>query len=132
MLTISHVLIGGAVGVATANPITAFVAGVASHFVADMVPHLDVPPNSRYNSAGDIIFTKQIYAIAITDVVVSGLLVLYLWKTYFNFPDLHPFVLGAVGGFFPDFLDNVPFWNNKLRPVPFRQTIKRYAFRINY
>jgi hypothetical protein len=39
MLITNHVLSGAVIGAVTRHPVPAFVAGVASHFVLDSVPH---------------------------------------------------------------------------------------------
>ncbi len=118
MITIVHVLIGGAVGAAVNNPAGALVAGVASHFVADMAPHLDVSPYAPRDKTGKLIYTRRIYLQATVDVLIAGGIVLALWLNYFDFPRLTPFVWGAFGGFLPDLADNVPFWKNRFRQLP--------------
>lgn len=115
MITIAHVLVGGAVGVATGNPVAALVAGTVSHFAMDLVPHLDHPPHAPRDSRGNIIFTKAIYTQAVLDVLIAAAITAVLWYRWFDFPALSPFVLGAFGGFLPDLIDNVPFWNKPFR-----------------
>lgn len=119
MITTAHFVIGGAVGVATGDPVAALVAGVASHFVADMVPHLDVPPSAVDKDGKLIGMTPYIW----TQVLVDGFLALavtgWLWTSQYSFPELSPFVLGALGGFLPDLVDNVPFWKDKFRSTRF-------------
>jgi hypothetical protein len=118
MISIAHVLIGGAVGVATGNPVAAFVGGVASHFVADMTPHLDVPPSAPRTKDGQLVWTPQIWIQVFIDIGLAGLISLGLWHSFFGFPKLSPFILGAFGGIFPDLVDNVPFWSKKLHRLP--------------
>lgn len=117
MIATAHVIIGGAVGVATQNPVAGLLAGVASHFVCDTIPHLDHPPAPR-NENDELIWTPNVWAFAIIDSAVAGILTLYLWINYFGYPELTPYVVGAFGGYLPDLIDNVPFWNKYLRPLP--------------
>lgn len=117
MITISHVLIGGAIGVLAQHPVGALIGGVASHFVADMTPHLDVSPSAPRKD-GKLIWTPQIWAQAFLDTGIAALIVLSLWYQSGEFPVLTPFVIGSFGGFLPDLLDNVPFWNRYVRALP--------------
>jgi hypothetical protein len=118
MITIAHVLVGGAVGLATGNPVAALVAGTASHFVLDMVPHLDVHPEAPRDEEDNIIFTPALYIQAFADVLIAAVIVCVFWVTYFDFPAITPFVIGAFGGFLPDLIDNVPFWKYQFRRLP--------------
>lgn len=119
MITFSHVLIGGAIGVATQNPYIGFCAGVASHFVADMIPHLDVPPSAPRDGNNKLIMTPAIWTQVWVDGILAILVATYFWRTRFGFPELSPFVWGAFGGFFPDLIDNVPFWNRIFQATKF-------------
>lgn len=126
MITIAHVMVGGATAVAlnnfTDNMVILGAAAVASHFAMDIIPHLDVHPNAPRNDDGQLIWTSHIWIQAVSDVLIASLLVLLLWYVWFDFPTFTPFVIGAAGGFLPDFLDNVPFWNKPLRKtVLFKQ-----------
>jgi hypothetical protein len=121
MIATAHVIIGGAVGTAvglvTQNPFAAVAAGVASHFLCDLTPHLDHPPAPK-DSHGDMIWTPSVWVFAVADSLLSFILVLTVWIVFDGFPTLNPFVLGAMGGYLPDFIDNVPFWNKYTRPLP--------------
>lgn len=117
MIATAHVIIGGAVGIATGNPAAAFVAGLVSHFVMDAIPHLDHPP-APYDKEGNVIWTPAVWAFAFIDSGVAAVLTLYLWVSFFDFPTITPFVVGAFGGYLPDLIDNVPFWKNLIRPLP--------------
>lgn len=122
MITLAHVLVGGATAVAVAqvtpNPIVITVVAAASHFVMDAIPHLDVPPAAPRTQEGNIVYTPAIWTQVFLDVLISGILVFALWLYGYGFPDLSPFILGAFGGFLPDLIDNVPFWNKPLRKLP--------------
>ncbi|HYE21992.1 MAG TPA: hypothetical protein VD998_00195 [Verrucomicrobiae bacterium] len=118
MIATSHVIIGGtiglAVGTATQNPILAFAAGVVSHVLCDLIPHIDHPPEEK-DSDGDLKFTKKVYIFAITDSVIAFLITLFLWIQFFNFPAITSYPLGALGGYLPDFIDNIPWWRKQIR-----------------
>lgn len=122
MIATAHVIIGGATGTAvgllTQNPVAAIAAGIVSHFVCDLIPHLDHPPTILKDRNGDIIWTPMVWIFAITDSIVAGLVVLGIWHIFVGFPELSPFVFGAIGGYLPDLIDNVPFWNQYTRPLP--------------
>src|SRR5687768_2574719 len=79
MITTAHVLIGGAIGAATQNPLLALTLGTASHFIADMVPHLDVPPSAKRDKNNKLIFTPQIWTQVLVDGAVAIALVTYFW-----------------------------------------------------
>jgi hypothetical protein len=123
MLTIPHMLVGATTATivthATGSPALGFVAAVASHFVLDMIPHLDIPPSApRIPGTDDVELTPRIWTQIVLDNGIAVLGVAYLWITHFGYPNLTPFVLGAAGGFLPDFIDNVPFWKYSLRKLP--------------
>lgn len=115
MITTSHFIIGGALGVATGNPYAALAVGIVSHFVADAIPHFDVPPSAPRNDKDELVMTKAIWTQVWVDGLIGLVVIGALWASKFDYPTLSPFVLGAFGGFFPDLIDNVPFWNKAFR-----------------
>jgi hypothetical protein len=128
MTVTAHVLIGGAIGMAvgaaTSNPTTgliaSIVAGIASHFVMDTIPHIDHPPAPRVNN--NLVWTPSVWVWGVTDSLLALLVTFGFWTSFFGFPTLTPFLLGAIGGALPDVIDNIPFWNTWLRRQPgFRQ-----------
>ncbi|HEY1074901.1 MAG TPA: hypothetical protein VGE59_04410 [Patescibacteria group bacterium] len=132
MITIAHVLVGGAVGVVTGNPLAALVAGTASHFAMDLIPHLDHPPYAPKDKKGDVIFSQAIYVQAFCDVIIAATIVCILWYSWFDFSTLHPFAWGAFGGFLPDLIDNVPFWNKPFRKSWFGSRFHRFHDAIHH
>jgi hypothetical protein len=120
MIATSHVIIGGTVGVlvgsVTQNPAVALAAGFVSHLLCDLIPHIDHPDAPKIGD--DLVFTKKVYLFAISDSVLAFLFTLTLWITKFDFPTLAPYALGALGGYLPDFIDNVPLWRFKVRTFP--------------
>ncbi len=119
MISTAHVLIGGAVGMAvgaaTHSPALALVAGVASHFAMDSIPHLDHPPAPHKN--GHLVWTPAIWIFAFVDTGLAAIITFALWYTHFGYPTFSPFLAGALGGVLPDLIDNVPFWNHWFRPL---------------
>lgn len=122
MIATSHVIIGGAAavlaGTVTQNPAIALAVGIVSHFLCDSLPHLDTPPNSKYDG-DDIIWDKTLYRFAITDSLIAMILTLIIWYTKFDFEFFSVYAWGALGGYLPDLLDNFPLWKNKIRTIPF-------------
>lgn len=120
MIATSHVIVGGAVGVIvggfTQNPVIALAAGFVSHLVCDLIPHIDHPEAPKVN--GDLIFTRRVYNFAISDSVAAFIFTLIMWIQLFDFPSLAPYTLGALGGYLPDFIDNVPLWRFRVRQMP--------------
>lgn len=128
MISVSHMTIGGALGVAAAaiigpgaHPATlaasALAVGIVSHFVCDSIPHWDHPVAPIVD--GELVWTKQVYIFAYADSIIAGLLTLSLWGFIFHFNPLSPFIWGAAGGYLPDFLDNVPYWKKYVRKLKF-------------
>lgn len=134
MIATAHVIIGGAVGtavgLATQNPIAAVAAGVVSHFLCDLIPHLDHPPALK-DKNGDLIWNKSLWIFAFSDSILSAIIVLIVWNMFGEYPALSPFVLGAIGGYLPDFVDNVPFWNKYTRPLPGLKQFHSFHERIH-
>ncbi len=119
MVATAHVLVGGAVGTAvgyaTGSPVLALGAGIVTHFICDAIPHVDHPP-APYKGT-DLIWTPSIWAFALIDSTLAALIILFFWL---RFPPPHEpyFVFGAIGGYLPDFIDNVPFWKNYIHKLP--------------
>ena len=122
MIATSHVLISGAVGVAvgsvTKNPAAALVAGLATHLLCDMLPHLDSPPNIKFNKDGEAVWDRGLYIFAITDSLIALIAVLLIWYFKFKFFYFSPFAWGAFGGYLPDLIDNFPLWRDAVHQTP--------------
>jgi hypothetical protein len=121
MIATSHVIIGGTAGLIigsiTQNPVAALAVGIVSHFVCDIIPHIDHPDAPKIGD--DIVFTKKVVIFALIDSLIAFFLTLYLWIEFFNFPSLaSPYIWGALGGYLPDFTDNVPVWRFQIRTYP--------------
>lgn len=121
MLTIDHVLIGGVIGVVVNQPAVALVAGIASHLIADAIPHLDAPIDAPRDHDGNIIWTPRLFTQGFLDVGLGTAISLYVGVHFWSTPHFWPFVLGAFGGFLPDLVDNVPYWRFVRQWPGFRQ-----------
>ncbi|HEX9503914.1 MAG TPA: hypothetical protein VF974_06380 [Patescibacteria group bacterium] len=124
MIATSHVIIGGAAGIAagtiTKNPAIALAVGIVSHFLCDMIPHLDAPLKIEYEN-GEYdrpVWTKKFISFAVSDSLFAFLLGLLLWYKYFGLNLNSVFAWAAVGAYLPDFVDNVPLWSKKIRTLP--------------
>lgn len=89
MLVTNHVLSGALVGAVAPGPVTAFAAGVVSHFALDMVPHW-----------GDVTFDEMV-PIGVRDGLV-GLAVMGLVARMTPPARRTRVVAGMAGAAFPD------------------------------
>jgi hypothetical protein len=110
MTLTAHVAIGSAVGLATGNPVAAFLAGWLSHHVADMVAHTDL--GSAEVKIDNLLSDRKNQKIVFADVATAIIIfVIFALKS-----DRNTLVFwGAFGGMFPDLVDNSPFWNPAIR-----------------
>lgn len=89
MLVTNHVLAGALVGLAAPGPVSAFLGGVASHVVLDVVPHW-----------GDRAI-EEVMPIAVTDGLVGLTAIAVVWL---RTPSRHRLrvLAGMAGGSLPD------------------------------
>jgi len=112
MIVSAHVVTGGAVGELVGNPAGAFTVGIISHFILDSIPHFDHFDNDCF-SWRQIIFTG-------TDLIVAAILMFAVVKLPLNQTIFSSsYAWGALGGFMPDMLDNVPFWKKQFLATKF-------------
>ena len=126
MITTAHFIVGAAVGVATGNPYAGFVAGVVSHFVVDTIPHFDVPLSAAHDQDDNLVFTPALWTQVLVDGIVGLVVLAWLWGYLDTFSLVSPVLWGALGGFFPDLIDNVPFWNKAFRRTRFGTAFHRF------
>ncbi len=120
MLLSQHAIVGGAVGLATGNPVLGFLAGFLSHQVLDMMPHVDGAPEKvrprRYSSVVDREWPLSTYITSYIDVTVTTVIIIFI-ALRVNEPLV--FLCGAFGASLPDLMDNVPFWKKCFRSTKF-------------
>lgn len=96
MTGFTHMLVGGAVGIATGNPLLVPVTAFASHFVFDLIPHDDYL--YYYNNHWKYVYLSP---FALAQLIGGGLLVLFLgWRHEAGFV----FLLGSFFGVLPDLI----------------------------
>lgn len=128
MLSSQHAIVGGSVGLATGNPFLGFLVGMASHHVLDMLPHVDGIPErneSRRFSSRNGDWPKSEYIIAYADSFITLVILLFVSWHLNDSGKILNFFAGAVGGVFPDLMDNVPFWKKRFRATKFGEWYHR-------
>lgn len=116
-----HASVGMLVGRFTGNPVLAFLAGVVSHFLLDMIPHGDEYLLHNYNKRHRV--GISIAYVAVDSVVTIGMITYLLTqgifsKSFSGFAGL----MGAVGGLLPDLLVGI----HELIPRKFK-ILERYV-----
>lgn len=140
MVFSTHSIVGGSLAVISgANPIGAFIAGVASHYLLDSVPHWDYELLSKKEGQtkldGDLEINKKFLAdlckMAI-DLAIGFGTVIFLFHPLGLGAILDPlyllsnaFIWGAIGGILPDALQ---FLYYKIRKEPLVSMQKFHIF----
>ena len=107
MLLSQHVVAGGAVGLAMGNPVLAFIMGLVSHHLLDLIPHVDNNIfNHYYMEIGD-------YTLAFVDLLVVCLIIYKIWPKIRK-KKRNLFVWGLIGSVLPDVITNVPLWHKEV------------------
>jgi hypothetical protein len=133
MITITHTLAGAAIGYAVRDvsyaPAIAFGLGWASHYALDTIPHWEglikpdiygldltknVPRIVIIQATLDVLLAA---AIIISVLIFNGELSAF-WQS--------PIFWGALGGAFPDLVDNVPFWAAAVGRTPVLKSIRKF------
>ncbi len=106
----AHVAVGSAVGLVTGNPVAGFLFGWISHHIADATPHSDA--GSVGANVESVMADQKVLRMVFVDIfLAAAIFILFALKT-----DRNTLVLwGALGGAFPDLVDNCPFWSPVLR-----------------
>lgn len=107
----AHISVACAVGLATNNPVAGFFAGFLSHHIIDGIPHSDA---GSLGANVQNIFKNKSLKYVIADIILALIVFIVIW-TKLNFSPI--IFWAAVGGAFPDLLDNSPFWSMYTRSV---------------
>lgn len=125
MVLATHLVTGGILGRALANPWTALFFGLLSHFLLDAIPHWDYRLGSRRANKNDKLDVDMAinrdFGIDLAKIGIDltvGVVVLFLTGKLFAWPVSATIIWGAIGGVLPDFLQFVYF---KLRWPALRQ-----------
>lgn len=113
MISTTHILSGAAIGLAAdaliPNPAVsipvAFIIGVLSHHVADMIPHTDA--GSFRKKDDDALLTSSERRFALVDNILGTVVVLAI---FFAREASWPMLFGAAGANFPDIFHHPNFW----------------------
>ncbi len=101
MFVTTHALLGALVAEQVPHePWLAFVLGMATHFLSDIIPHGDTAMYKGYISGSKV---KRAIAYAAIDSCVAIATVLFLFNTKF-FENRFSISMGIIGGILPDFL----------------------------
>ncbi len=121
MITTVHTIAGGIVGEKVNNPLFAFFAGIALHYILDAIPHFD-------NVLENKLWTWKQWVFTSVDLIITALLLIYLK------PELvvaNPFIWGAIGGMLPDLLEHVPFWGKQFISNPIGKRLSNFHEKIH-
>jgi len=126
MLLTPHALVGGAIGASTDNLVYIIVLAIMSHFVLDMVPHFDW---GTWHDKKDFQLETKDYLLLAGDVALLLILSSLLWDNITNNPNI---VIGAFFAVLVDLIDNVPFWKDYLRKLPFFGKLHKFHEAIHF
>lgn len=121
MLIAAHSISAATLGQAVGNPILAFFLGIILHYILDFVPHYDTTDEGKFTA-------RQILFITV-DAAFGLAAMLYLNANR----DLNSgFYCGALGGIFPDLLDNVPFWKDSIHKIKIFKNFYRFHQKVHF
>lgn len=130
MTLATHIVIAGAITrpIAGAHPALLFLVSLASHFLADLIPHWDYdvrsvpdeqkesPDEIRFNFS-DRVFWKDVARFGIDASIGFGIFLFFSWPE--SWPALFKIFLISASSVLPDFLQGVYFTRRAefLKPV---------------
>jgi hypothetical protein len=136
MLTVPHMVAGGAlgslVGEVPGQNLFAFAVGWGSHYVLDALPHwerLFGQRGSGFSTQTPINqWPKSFLYQAISDGIIAVVLMalVLLWRGELSAFWQSPVFWGALGGFFPDLIDNTPIINRLTGKLEFVQIERKF------
>lgn len=139
MILATHAIAGAALAAAMPNrPMLAFVAGAASHFLLDAIPHWDYKLRSSWkdknNPLNDDIAIGRDFWFDLTkisgDALIGLILSWFFFRSFFighGWLSLLTFVAGVTGGLLPDAFQFAYF---KLRS-PWLTSLQRFHYWIH-
>ncbi len=117
MTATAHALIGASLAATIANPLVGIPTAIASHFVADVIPHWDAGTNHRSKSA------IRLKVEAVFDVLLGFALVILLFRTQTFQNPLYMFSM-VIAAQLPDWLAAPDYmFNLKVPPFSWMQKI---------
>ncbi len=126
MMAAPHMIVGAILGSLIQNFPLAFLAGIASHFIFDAIPHLEFSIFWPEDRQDNLRLTVGEYIFVFFDVLIGVLLVLWI---FYARAENWPILVAAFGAILPDLIDNVPFWSPRLRKLPgFKQFHQFHQF----
>jgi hypothetical protein len=120
MLTASHSITAGAIGMAIGDPVLAFLLGIVIHFLLDAIPHWDT------TDEGELTFRQ--WAVVFFDLFIALAIIFLLIRPEISWRS--PFIWGAIGGVLPDFFDLNPLWKNAFRRTVIGKQMHYYHEKI--
>ena len=100
MTITTHAVIGAAIGSSLGNPLVGFVAGAASHFLVDMIPHGDSSHVACFHQAHH---SKRLVEFLMLDAMLAMLVIIILFNVEIYQSRL-TFSLTIIGSILPDAL----------------------------
>ncbi len=117
MTATAHALIGASIATKIVNPIIGIPLAIASHFVADLIPHWDAGTNHRKKTK------LRLKTEAVLDVLLGFALVLILFKTQTIQNPIYMFSM-VIAAQLPDWLAAPDFmFSFKVPPFSWMQKI---------
>jgi len=111
MIAAPHLIVGAILGDLIKNYPLAFLAGFASHFVFDAIPHLEFFHWLK-NKNGKIRLPKKAIIFEFFEVSLGVGIVIWFWLSNYRCWSI---LIGAMAAILPDLIDNVPYWSSELR-----------------
>ncbi len=100
-----HALAGAAAATITSNYYLAFIFGLISHFILDMLPHLEPKSLMTKEKDGTKKWSIWLYVFVIVEISLTVFVFYFLRHR----PDFNLLLVGAFGGLMPDMIVNNPF-----------------------
>ena len=102
MVITPHALVGASLATTTDNYYVAFLLGFLSHFLVDMIPHLD--PGTFFEDRNQK-WPVWVYIYVFSEIIIFPIVFYFLFRHRSDFAII---VVGAVGGITVDIFDGNP------------------------